>query len=82
MLADDAGCNARNPYSGRLFLDTEHSIDVYPEDVEVDYRGNEVTVDTFLGILTGRHPPGTPSSKMLRSTKDDTVLVYITGHGA
>mmetsp|Transcript_43563 Transcript_43563/g.136640 ORF Transcript_43563/g.136640 Transcript_43563/m.136640 type:complete len:360 (+) Transcript_43563:517-1596(+) len=81
MLADDAGCNARNPYSGRLFLDTEHSIDVYPEDVEVDYRGNEVTVDTFLGILTGRHPPGTPSSKMLRSTKDDTVLVYITGHG-
>jgi glycosylphosphatidylinositol transamidase (GPIT) subunit GPI8 len=36
------------------------NIDVYGDDVEVDYRGYEVTVENFVRLLTGRLPEDTP----------------------
>ena len=36
------------------------NIDVYGDDVEVDYRGYEVTVENFVRLLTGRLPDDTP----------------------
>jgi len=40
-----------------------------------------VTVENFLRVLTGRHPPGTPWSRRLGSGPQSRVLVYMTGHG-
>ncbi|GBF89707.1 GPI-anchor transamidase [Raphidocelis subcapitata] len=97
MLADDVACNARNPHPAqardawgerswgvaaeRVFNEERHSLDVYGRDVEVDYRGYEVTVENFMRVLTGRHDPAVPRAKRMLSDAGSNVLIYITGHG-
>ncbi len=53
MLSDDHACNPRNPFKGTLFSNESHATNVYGDEVEVDYRGYEVTVDNLLRVLTG-----------------------------
>ena len=54
---------------------------MYGDDVEVDYRGYEVTVENFVRLLTGRLPESTPSSKRLLTDAGSNILIYMTGHG-
>lgn len=42
MLADDMACNARNPKPATVFSHRNMELNVYGDDVEVDYRGYEV----------------------------------------
>ncbi|XP_030753418.1 putative GPI-anchor transamidase [Sitophilus oryzae] len=81
MIADDMACNSRNPRPATVFNNANQHINVYGDDVEVDYRGYEVTVENFVRLLTGRLPPGTPRSKQLLSDEGSNVLIYLTGHG-
>lgn len=53
MMADDHACNPRNRWKASLYNREDHALNVYGDDVEVDYRGYEVTVDNFLRVLTG-----------------------------
>ncbi|GFG39388.1 hypothetical protein Cfor_08337 [Coptotermes formosanus] len=81
MVADDMACNPRNPRPATVFNNANQHINVYGDDVEVDYRGYEVTVENFVRLLTGRLPPGTPRSKQLLTDEGSNVVVYLTGHG-
>ncbi|XP_026230972.1 GPI-anchor transamidase [Anabas testudineus] len=81
MLADDMACNHRNPKPATVFSHKNMELNVYGDDVEVDYRGYEVTVENFLRVLTGRLPPSTPRSKRLLSNDRSNILIYLTGHG-
>lgn len=81
MVADDMACNPRNPRPATVFNNANQHINVYGDDVEVDYRGYEVTVENFVRLLTGRLPPGTPRSKQLLTDEGSNILVYLTGHG-
>ncbi|CAO3611131.1 unnamed protein product [Cunninghamella blakesleeana] len=54
---------------------------LYGDNVEVDYRGYEVTVENFIRMLTGRVSPDTPRSKRLLSDDRSNIFVYMTGHG-
>ncbi|XP_075473263.1 GPI-anchor transamidase [Ascaphus truei] len=81
MLADDMACNSRNPKPATVFSHKNMELNVYGDDVEVDYRGYEVTVENFLRVLTGRIPPSTPGSKRLLSDDRSNILIYMTGHG-
>lgn len=81
MVADDMACNPRNPRPAAVFNNAHQHINVYGDDVEVDYRGYEVTVENFIRVLTGRLPPSTPRSKRLMTDDRSNVLVYMTGHG-
>ncbi|XP_029409684.1 GPI-anchor transamidase isoform X3 [Nannospalax galili] len=81
MLADDMACNARNPKPATVFSHKNMELNVYGDDVEVDYRSYEVTVENFLRVLTGRIPPSTPRSKRLLSDDRSNILIYMTGHG-
>lgn len=81
MLADDVACDPRNPWPGTIFNNKHHQINVYGDDAEVDYRGDEVTVENFIRLLTGRHPDGTPRSKKLLTDEGSNILIYLTGHG-
>ena len=65
----------------KVYDDRTKMINVYGDDVEVDYRGYEVTVENFIRVLTGRLPPSTPRSKRLLSDERSNILVYMTGHG-
>ena len=53
MLADDAACNNRNKFPGNVYADPGQGLDLYGDNIEVDYRGYEVTVENFIRLLTG-----------------------------
>ena len=55
MLADDAACNSRNKFPGSVYANAGRHLDLYGDNIEVDYRGYEVTVENFLRVLTGTH---------------------------
>lgn len=72
MLADDVACNARNVFPATMYANSGRQMDLYGDWVEVDYRGYEVTVESFLRLLTGESTP-------LRSTRASyhTLLGYL-----
>lgn len=53
MLADDAACNNRNKFPGNVYANPGRDLDLYGDNIEVDYRGYEVTVENFIRLLTG-----------------------------
>ncbi|EPQ52040.1 hypothetical protein GLOTRDRAFT_80198 [Gloeophyllum trabeum ATCC 11539] len=81
MLADDVACNARNKFPATVFSNQGRSLDLYGENIEVDYRGYEVTVENFIRVLTGRMDSSVPRSKRLLTDDRSNVFVYMTGHG-
>ncbi|KAF7351445.1 GPI-anchor transamidase [Mycena sanguinolenta] len=81
MLADDAACNARNSFPGSVYANPGRGLDLYGDNIEVDYRGYEVTVENFIRVLTGRMEPSVPRSKRLLSDAHSNIFVYMTGHG-
>jgi len=81
MLSDDMACNPRNPTSAQIFNNRDRHVQIYPDDVEVDYRDSQVTVENFFRVLTDRLPDSTPRSQRLMSDENSNILVYLTGHG-
>eukprot|EP01062_Namystynia_karyoxenos_P067156 TRINITY_DN61038_c0_g1_i1.p1 TRINITY_DN61038_c0_g1~~TRINITY_DN61038_c0_g1_i1.p1 ORF type:complete len:426 (+),score=107.60 TRINITY_DN61038_c0_g1_i1:72-1280(+) len=81
MLGDDVPCNPRNTYPATVYNNRQKDVNLYGEDVEVDYRGYEVTVEAFMRLLTGRHPVSFPHSKRLHTDTASNVLIYMSGHG-
>ncbi|CAK8534343.1 unnamed protein product [Lathyrus sativus] len=81
MLADDMACNARNKYPAQVVNNENHRLNLYGDNVEVDYRGYEVNVENFMRVLTGRHETAVPRSKRLLSDEGSHILLYMTGHG-
>ena len=81
MLADDIACNARNVLRGRVFNNADHALELYSDNVEVDFRGRDVTTENFLRLLHGRHPADTPSSQRLDTDSRSNLFVYMSGHG-
>eukprot|EP00729_Bicosta_minor_P006274 gene6274-24395_t len=83
MMSEGFACNPRNIYPGRMYSnsDLDTAINVYGDDIEVDYRGYEVTPENFIRILTGRHDKSVPRSKRLLSDENSNVFLYMTGHG-
>ncbi|VDP20343.1 unnamed protein product [Soboliphyme baturini] len=79
MIADDMPCNPRNPRPGTVYNNAQEHINLYGEDVEVDYRGYEVTVENFIRVLTGRVPYESSRSKRLLSDHTSNILIYMTG---
>ena len=81
MLGDDAACNPRNKFPGSVYAEKGCKLDLYGDNVEVDYRGYEVTVENFIRLLTGRVDPSVPRSKRLLTDDRSNIFIYMTGHG-
>lgn len=99
FLADEIACNARNPFKNKIynrrfneFRPRQSKIDknLYTEDIEVDYVGEDVTVENFFRVLLGRHVPYTPSQQRIGGQhpspthfmdEHTNVFIFITGHG-
>jgi GPI-anchor transamidase subunit K len=81
MLPDDMACNPRNAFPGTVYSNADRRMDLYGENVEVDYRGYEVTVENFIRLLTDRWEDGVPASKRLQTDEGSNILIYMTGHG-
>lgn len=80
MLADDMPCNPRNNRPASVVGSVELR-DIYGSNVEVDFRGEEVSVENFIRVLTARQHPDTPPSKRLQSDANSNIIIYLTGHG-
>lgn len=50
------------------------------DDTQLDYRGEDVTVDNFVRVLTGRGGIN-QTMPVLNSDENSNVFVYMTGHG-
>ena len=81
LLPDDMACNPRNAFPGTVYSNADRRMDLYGENVEVDYRGYEVTVENFIRLLTDRWEESVPASKRLGTDEGSNVLIYMTGHG-
>lgn len=96
MLAEDYTCDARNPFKNTMFTESYGSFrngnqEIYNDptknlspltDVEVDYSGDEVNVDTFTRVLLGRHDEHElPSRKLPPLTNSSNIFIFMTGHG-
>jgi glycosylphosphatidylinositol transamidase (GPIT) subunit GPI8 len=55
MLADDMACNPRNMFPGTVYSNSDRKLDLYGDGIEVDYRGEEVSVENFIRLLTGQY---------------------------
>ena len=81
LLPDDMACNPRNAFPGTVYSNSDRQTDLYGTNIEVDYRGYEVTVENFIRLLTDRWPADVPASKRLNTDSGSNILVYMTGHG-
>lgn len=81
MIGDSYACNARNPRPATVYQSAYNPIDLYGDEIEVDYRGYEVTVENFIRVVTGRLPASAPASKRLNTDQYSNILIYMTGHG-
>jgi len=81
MLSDDVACNPRNAFPGTVYNNADRALDLYGDNIEVDYRGYEVTVENFIRLLTDRVAPDTPRSKRLLTDDRSNIFIYMTGHG-
>lgn len=85
MLADDFVSNARNPAKNEIYIKPGISNPLQSNDsifdvlnTEVDYRGEDVTVQNFINVLSGRQNSGLP---VLNTDQGSNILIYLTGHG-
>lgn len=53
MLADDVACSPRNPAAGTMLQRVTVEEDIYGPDIQVDFRGIEVTAESVRRVLTG-----------------------------
>jgi GPI-anchor transamidase subunit K len=93
MLADEYAINPRNPLPNQLLPSGRAGPTLYDAGVEIDYRGDDVRVETFLRVLTGRRHPSCADddrdesdclagqSPVLDTDHNSNVLIYLTGHG-
>lgn len=81
MLSDDVSCNPRNAFPGAVYNNADRALDLYGDNIEVDYRGYEVTVENFVRLLTDRWDESVPRSKRLLTDERSNIFIYMTGHG-
>jgi GPI-anchor transamidase subunit K len=81
MLSDDVSCNPRNAFPGTVYNNADRALDLYGDNIEVDFRGYEVTVENFIRLLTDRWDEDVPRSKRLLTDDRSNIFIYMTGHG-
>lgn len=70
MLADDVACNPRNKFPANVYANAGRALDLYGDNIEVDYRGYEVTVKNVIRLFTGTS---------LSYLTQDTPIISSTG---
>ena len=85
MLPDNHACNARNIYPGTVYFEKEDlgrpSEDIYCEDIEIDYKSDDLTYETILNLIRGRYSPHFPREKRLLTTPNQRLFIFMNGHG-
>lgn len=82
LAYDDIAHNPSNPFPGQLFNKPTPAgtpgVDVYA-GCKIDYKGNTVTAENVVKVLTGDTSAGGP---VLQSNANSDVFFYFSDHGA
>jgi phosphatidylinositol glycan class K len=99
MLADEIPVNPRNPYKNAMFLETtgqQERLNLLDRSVEIDYRGDQVTVEALSRVLLGLDTPfhhddpddnydstssDNSNTRTLNTDDQSHLILYWTGHG-
>ena len=81
MIPTDHACNARNNSPGTLFFSNDHLQNWLCEDIEIDYKAEDLNSDAILNMMRGRHDEHFPISKRLLTNEDSRIFMYWNGHG-
>jgi glycosylphosphatidylinositol transamidase (GPIT) subunit GPI8 len=81
MLPSDHGCSPANLFPGQVVATREHDYNWLCDDVEVDYKAEDLTESTILNVLRGRYEQFFPQSKKMLGGPDTRVFLYMNGHG-
>lgn len=52
LLPDDMACNTRNAFPGTVYNNADRALDLYGDDIELEYRVYEVAVENLIRVLT------------------------------
>ncbi|CAB9497659.1 GPI-anchor transamidase [Seminavis robusta] len=88
FLADDVPSNARNPFKNGMYWNgIDDSRTLYDASIEIDYRGEDVTVENLVRVLLGRQGEASSTSssgqqrRHLMTDENSNILIFLTGHG-
>ncbi|KAI6205030.1 Legumain [Aphelenchoides besseyi] len=81
LAYDDIANDYENPFPGKVF-NQPNGQDVY-QGVKIDYKGEDVTPENFMAILTGnKKAVSGGNGRVLKSTSADKVFIFFSDHGA
>lgn len=83
MIPDSYACNIRNIYKSHIYNSHQPTrTDLHSSmNIQVDYSGYSVSVESLLRVLSNKHTSNTLRSKRLLSDSNSNILLYLTGHG-
>lgn len=81
MIPTDHGCNPKNPFPGTIYHSKERDYNWLCNDVEIDYKADDLTEDAILNMLRGRYSEFFPASKKLKTNSESKIFLYFNGHG-
>ena len=65
MLPENHACNPRNDVSGTIEMFLGTGEDFYCDDVEVDFKADDLTYETILNLFRGRYAAEYPENMRL-----------------
>jgi phosphatidylinositol glycan class K len=80
MIPSDHGCSPKNPFPGTIH-NGEDDYNWLCDDIEIDYKAEDLTEDSILNLLRGRYSDYFPQSKKLITNSDTRIFLYLNGHG-
>jgi len=82
LMYDDIANNQNNPTPGKV-INHPLGADVYA-GVKIDYRGEDVTPETFLAVISGDESrvAGDGSGRVVKSGPNDHIFINFVDHGA
>ncbi len=81
MIPTDHACSPRNFFPGTLYAHQDHTKNQVCEDVEVDYKAEDLTEHSIMNMLRGRYEEHFPKSKKLLTNSESRIFIYWNGHG-
>lgn len=79
IMEDDLAYNSRNKFPGviKTSIDGEN---LYTEDLEIDYKTSELSLDNLQDIFIGEASEETPI--VLETNENSNIFVFWSGHGS
>ena len=81
MIPTDHACSSKNAFPGTLYGSSNHDLNWVCEDIEIDYKAEDLNSDAILNMMRGRYDENFPLAKRMLTNVDSRIFMYWNGHG-